>query len=64
MVHVIGLGMSRQRDQGAVMEIVVPECVHAVSAGFRRAHEPRVLRLVFIAEVKRSSRRGFAQRCG
>ena len=64
MIGVISLGMAGESDEGAVMEIIVPERVHAVAAFFLGLHKLRVLRFVFVDEIERSVRRGGAGTAG
>ncbi len=47
VVRVVGLLLAGEGHHRAVMEIVVPERVESVAAAPGRAHEPRVLGLVF-----------------
>src|SRR4051812_44000905 len=51
VVGVIGFAASSQRDSGAVVVVVVPECVEAKAAARRVAHEARILGLVFGDDV-------------
>src|ERR1019366_3797696 len=56
----VGLAASRQRGVGAVVKIVIPDAVEAVSALFQRPHQLDFLWLVFGHHDRRSSVGGFA----